>query len=333
MKINIFCYCILTVKSWTVQNWQKWTSSSITSWDKWSIGYTLQSDSCIISLAKATTNTTNTYNGAPISIVYATTGAIAVSNLMSASSLLSLWAMIGQLQIFFILILTRAYIPYDIQYWITGSKFALNLPENIPFSKIEFYQSERNNFNFDLSNNLLSFLGINSNSSIYNLSSSVIMLVLTIIFHVSLLLLFKISFRNEARNWIRWTNVFKWIMNKILHILTFGYYIRASLEMWQYILLSSINELYYINLSGSLRILSFSFAILIIVLFVLFLAFALYLSLSSYKIEENSLNKLSEYFDGIKSGTKYKISVPIQLIRRAAYVALVTVSWKVSQFF
>ena len=87
--------------------------------------------------------------------------------------------------------------------------------------------------------------------------------------------------------------------------------------------MSSINELYYINLSGSLRILSFSFAVLIIVLFVLFLTFALYLSLSSYKIEENSFNMLSEFFDGIKSGTKYKMSVPIQLIRRAAYVALV----------
>ena len=125
----------LSVKNCAVLNWQKCANDNSDVWDKWDISYNLLSGSCIISLSKEISKTYKNLSSTTNSVVYITVGTIAVSSIMNASSLLSLWSMIGQLQIFFLLFLTKAYIPQQIEYWITGSKFVLNFADNIPFIK------------------------------------------------------------------------------------------------------------------------------------------------------------------------------------------------------
>ena len=106
----------------------------------------------------------------------------------------------------------------------------------------------------------------------------------------------------------------------------FGYFIRNSLEMSQFLLISSFNEIYYFNISDSYRLFSFLFSILIILLFVLMVGLVLYLTLSSYKINKNEHNKLEEFFRGLKLDKKHKIYTTVLLTRRLIFVVLL-ITW------
>ena len=56
----------------------------------------------------------------------------AIASLMNTTSLASFWMTKNQLQAFFLLLLTRAFIPNDIQAVVQGSGFVLNCYEYIP---------------------------------------------------------------------------------------------------------------------------------------------------------------------------------------------------------
>ena len=105
------------------------------------------------------------------------------------------------------------------------------------------------------------------------------------------------------------------------NILTFGWYIRYLLEINQYMLISSVNEIYEFNFSQPLRIISFIFSIWVICLCISFIAVILYLSVS-YEITEGKHNKIEEIFSGVKMEKKYKVYVSVLLIRRALFVTL-----------
>ena len=77
---------------------------------------------------------------------------------------------LNQNQIFFLLLLTRAFVPQDVKSVITGSKFFSNPMSLIPFQKFEIYQSILNQFEFELQNTKLSSLEINYDSTIANTS-------------------------------------------------------------------------------------------------------------------------------------------------------------------
>ena len=101
---------------------KKNTSSTICS--IWNSGYILKSGEWIkpteTSMALQTTNQ---------AILASAAGVIVVMNLLSTSSFSSLWSMMNQVQLFFLLFLTRAYIPLDVKTVITGNAPALNLPQ------------------------------------------------------------------------------------------------------------------------------------------------------------------------------------------------------------
>ena len=103
--------------------------------------------------------------------------------------------------------------------------------------------------------------------------------------------------------------------------------------MIPYILISATNELYITNISNSPRIVSLIFAILVIIFFIFLLLFTFYLSVSSYKLDENKHNKLGEFFLGIKQQKRFKIYTTIFLFRRGFFVvyllALQTVKSKI----
>ena len=56
----------------------------------------------------------------------------------------------------------------------------------------------------------------------------------------------------------------KTVVNKVFDIMTFGLYVRLLLEINQFFLISGMNELYYGDVSGGLRIASFVFAIIVL---------------------------------------------------------------------
>ena len=101
-------------------------------------------------------------------------------------------SMINQVQFFFLLLLTRAYIPDDAKLVITGLKFALNPTFYFSFSTMPAYNSVIANFNFELSNNSLSNVGVNSDSSVYNTAPFFVSLLVVIACHFAVIVFAKL---------------------------------------------------------------------------------------------------------------------------------------------
>ena len=174
-----------------------------------------------------------------------------------------------------------------------------------------------------LSNSLFEPLGLKSDSTVYNSSSFFMFIPLFILMHIALIVLRKLFGLCKADGICSLLlNIIRWGIDKMIDIMTFGYYIRYVLQMNQFLLISSMYELYSMNFSHVLNIVSFSFALLIFTAWVLLPIFLLGLALSSYKLTEGSHNKIGELFTGIKMDKKFKIYVPFLVIRRTLFVIL-----------
>ena len=255
-----------------------------------------------------------------VAVVFITSLISNVINLLSGSSI---WSLINQVQLFFLLLLTRAYIPDDVKLVITGLKFALNPPSYFSFSSIPAYNSSLNNFNFELSNNSLSYVGVSSDSSVYNISPFIVTMLAMLAVHLVVLILNKL-FAKCRTNW-KWgwlIKFMKWVTGKLFNFLTFGYYIRAMLEMNQFLLICSVYEVYSFNDSQLFRVISLGFAILTNATWVLISTFVFYLSASLYTVDESKHNKLGEFFNGLKMQRRFKLHAFMLMLRRIMFVVL-----------
>ena len=107
-----------------------------------------------------------------------------ISRLLNVSSGSSIWLLINEAQLFFLLLLTRAYVPDDVKLVITGLKFVLNPSFYFSFNTMSAYNSVIDNFNFELSNNSLSYVGVSSDSSVYNTAPFFVSLLIVIVCHL-----------------------------------------------------------------------------------------------------------------------------------------------------
>ena len=308
----------LTVNKCKVQNWQMCSSSNVSIWNTWSSDYTLKSGSWIIA-----SDISQTLRTTIISTLGVSLWIVAIVSFMNPASTASLWSMISQAQLLLLLLLTRAFIPLDVQNVILGVKFSLNIASYFEFLKIEFIGSIIGEFDFKLSNQSLDLLGIKSDSSIYNISPTIILALLMIPIHLLIMLLFKLMPTEVPEG--RWKLIKKIsikFVKKIFIILTFGWYIRYIFQTTQYVLISWINEMYSFTPSDSKRIISILFSILVSWLCLYLIICVLLLSLSSYEVIKNKHNKVGEIFSGVKMEKKSKLYVSILLIRRAIFVIL-----------
>ena len=219
------------------------------------------------------------------------------------------------------LLLTRANIPLDVKAVISGLKLLYNPSDMIPFKNIGIYKSILGVFYFDLSNPTFEPLELKSDSSVYNSSSFFVSVALFLIYHCFLHILNCLLKKWETRsNWRWYTSTCLWVLNKVLLIMTYGYYIRFILQTNQFLLISSMYEIYTLDTSSTPKILSLIFAF-----FVLFACFSLvgivmYLSLSSYEVKEGQHNKIGEFYSGVRMKIKAKLYVTFLIIRRTLFV-------------
>ena len=317
----------LTVINWTPSNCQKCINTSGSVCEVWISGYDLASGTWIIQNTKAISKTAQALSVTTTSAVVATTGIVVVTSLVSTASIASLWMTINQLQLFFLLELTRAYLPKDVQAVIEGSDFALNIYEYFPIRKLSFSLFLLDKFKFELSDQQLNPLGIKYDSTIANtypiLNINILMIILCIF-----ICFFKLLFKKlKERNW--WSCIFKillWIVNKIFQMMIFSYFIRNILESSQFILISSIYEICKMNTTSFYRSISLSFSILAIVMYALVLIVLQYLTFSSYKLIEGKHNMLEEFFRGLKVDRKHKFYSTMHFLRRALFVLLL-ITW------
>ena len=114
-----------------------------------------------------------------------------------------------------------------------------------------------------------------------------------------------------------------WTVNTIFGMLTFSFYIRNVLEMSQFILISSTNEIFNFNIENLKRLISFIYAILVIGAYIFLFVLIQYLIFSSYRLNENQHNKLGEFFSGLKGDKKQRFYVTFLLLRRFAFILLI----------
>ena len=290
------------------QQAQKFIKLKVTSWSTW-----------VLQTAKTLSTTVQSLVATTVVISMAT-------NILNSASASSIWSLINQIQLFFLLLLTRSFIPDDIKYIISYLKIAINLPAYFSFSSLSIYNSIINNFDFELSNNSLNSVGVNSDSSVYNTSPFIITVLITIIVHFPVLILIKLIMNYKTDwFWSRIIKVIKWSTKKIFYLLTFSNYIRALLEMNQFLLITSVYEIYSFNSSEPLRIVSLTYAIMIFILWIFILIFAFYLSISSYTVDEDKHKKLGEIFSRLKMQRKFKLYWAILILRRSVFVILLLV--------
>ena len=167
----------LTVSNCQAENCQIWSSSSTFVWTDWNDGYSLRSGTWVKNTASASA-TSQGLRFTNVSIIGSSFVIVSLMTLLNLSSMASLWAMINQVQMFLLLLLTRAYIPLDLQNIITGAKFTLNIASYINFQSFEFFGSILGEFNFKLSDQSLDSLNIKSNSSLFNISPTIILVLM-----------------------------------------------------------------------------------------------------------------------------------------------------------
>ena len=167
------------------------------------------------------------------------------------------------MQIFFLLLFTRAYIPLDAKTIITGPKIALSFSEYVPVRSFPLFNSVTNRFNFTLNSQTIDLLGIVSDSSIFCIIPIIFTIFFTIWFHLLFYLLVKIfSIYNSVTRCNCLFSITKFWISKVFMIMTYGYYIRCALEINQFILIISVSEVYNFNTKDSIKLISFIFAVL-----------------------------------------------------------------------
>ena len=250
-----------------------------------------------------------------------------ITSMLNVSSGSGIWLLINEVQLFFLLLLARAYIPDDVKLVITGFKFALNPSFYFPFNTMLAYKSVIDNFNFELSNYSLSYVGVSSDSSVYNTASFFVSLLVVIVCHLVVIVFMKLLSKCKT-DW-KWGWIVKImirITEKIYNLLSFSYYIRVALEINQFLLICSVYEIYSFNSSQPFRVVSFAFAIMILISWIFILTLAIYLSMSAYTVNEGKHNKLGEFFNGLKMHRKFKFYMCMLILRRTIFVVLL-VTW------
>ena len=223
--------------------------------------------------------------------------------------------------------LTRAYIPKDVQVWIEGSDFASNIYDYFSIYKLNINPSFIRKFEFDLTNKSFEPLGINYDSTFANTSSVLVYTFLMILISLFIYFIRKHTFRcreSQRCSWAAKTQY--WIVDKLYKMMVLGYFIRSGLEMSQFFLISSVNEIYQWDTSDFYRLLSFIFSISMILVYVLVVLLVLYLTFSKYRLNEREHNLLGEFFRGIQQNKRHKFYVTLLLLRRFLFVILL-ITW------
>ena len=334
----------ISISGCTTSNWLICQSTDVSTWTTCNSGYTLISGQWSINSSPQSTPSSSSINDNEnlkidsevsknfvITVFIVSSVILVVSNTLFSTSMSSIWVMINQVQLYFLLFLTRAFIPDQIKKVIIGMDFWLNPFPIIPPFDPQFYGELLNKIYFNVDNPELSNFKINSASTIYNAFSIISWLIFTAILHIIFYVLHRSSssWRTEGR-WAKLKRLLKYIFKKIFEILTFTIYIRYILELSQFFMVSSISEIYSFDTSGYLRIISVVFAIIVLAFFAIVIVSLFIFAFSSYKEIEGEHNKLSELISGLKLNRKERLYVAILMARRLIFIMILIFSSSLS---
>ena len=251
--------------------------------------------------------------------------------MLNSASSSSTWTLIHQIQSMFLIMLTYVYLPDDVKQVIIGFKFAFVFFDIIPIKRTNVSKMILDTFDSNQSNAVLNDIGIESGSSIVNLYSFLWSLIIIAMAQITFKFI-QILIRKYV-NHNKWRWIFKSIdilINKILKALTFAYYIRAFLELHQYILISTVSEVNVFNASSGASIASTCFAIWVLVVCWAVIGFALWQSTFTHK-DFGESKKFDELFQGIKKSRCARLYVIWLMFRRTIFIVFL-ISFPVDRY-
>ena len=316
----------LTVKKCTVSNCKLCSISDSSVCATCNPEFSLSLGSCKLSEAK-TSETAQLLSTINQVVIGATVFISVGSSLSNLSSIASLWSIISQLQILFLLFLTGAFIPKDIEGIITGLSICLNPFSFLQLKLIGDYGFASNYFDFGLENSNLERLGIKSDSTVVNMTSFLFSLVITWILHLWIFLT-QILLTKESKSncWSYVLLGIHKILQKLMILFTFTLYIRIILQTNQFILISWVSEIYQFNFYGTKRKISTIIAFLTFIVWITIVVFTFLLTWFKDvdRLSESSekWSKFANLFDGISPNKKSRLFVWLIQIRRAVFVIL-----------
>jgi hypothetical protein len=169
-------------------------------------------------------------------------------------------------------------------------------------------------FDFEMDSQPLRNIGIIYGSVIANLFLSFILLMTTIMFQMFIWAISKLL-PSESNNGCMQATIK--VVNAILKVMTFSFYIRFFLILQQYIALVSLAEFFDMNFGDWPHAISWFFAFGVAVFLVAFFGFAAWLWYKkATDSEKYSETKFDEFFRGLKKGKLFSSYILVLMLRR-----------------
>ena len=316
---NIKSYAInviIQVDSCQVINCEVWVSGNKSKCSKCKLGYKVYSvdSSWIISEPSASAEAATIASQTTISTGIA---ASAATSLVSLTSPQGVWVTINQFQLLFILLLSGAFFPEDIVYYLTGMDFASFSFNFIPIKKGPVANWITNLLSFDLDNDYLSAIGLNSGSAIINNLSLISFILVILSFHM----IYKVTFFIILKKFILKHSWLIKIKNFLYKFFTLKVYLRTLIESNQFLLIWWIYEINLMGRSTVSRNFSLTFAFLIYFLCIKFSIIIWFVTAKAMKSTQSKLlDYFEEVFDGMRNSKLAKWQTIINIFRTSFLV-------------
>jgi hypothetical protein len=199
-------------------------------------------------------------------------------------------------------------------YWMNPSNVISNKNLGVNRRNLNSGDNSFAYFDFEMDSQPLRNIGIVYGSVIANLFLPFVFLVIVILLN---LLIWTVSKNLPAESNNRCMQVAIKVVNVILKVMTFSFYIRFFLIFSQYIILVSFAEFVDMNFDDGPHAISWFFAFGIVVSLVAFFLFAVWLwHKKATNSEKYSETKFDEFFRGFKKGKLYSSYILVLMIRR-----------------
>ena len=246
------------------------------------------------------------------------------ASLINKSAPVGIWLIINQIQLISLLVLTGAYMTPAAKEILIGSEYTsftfsfipvLDIPViNIPLKELHFDQEDVN----------LKKMGLKSGSSLTSNAVFLIIMVILVLLHLLTLLIPRLNqnqnestMRRTLRQFRTWIDTF----------MGFTVYVRLYIEVYQYMLLSSISELNTEKTNTTENLISYVLAVLFLLICLLGALFVYFITKANMQnrilAKDRFISRFQETFAGLKATKEAKIYIFISMfLRKLFYISV-----------
>ena len=237
--------------------------------------------------------------------------------ILTVSSPQGAFSMMNQQQLLLLLPLIGTDFPDKILQFIKGMDFALMNFQFLSPNSITQQDSWTSGISKKQEHEYLFSLGLESTSTLINQSGTIVLIVLVALAHVAL---FCVHLLFKTLNWSNWVSkLTAWLFK----IMTFGFYIRFTLEIYMFLFLSISKELHDFDISYKNSFVSIGITILIAIALSLFVLKILIMWVRSYDDPTSyDTSFFYELFNGLKQAFWPRFFVILFLLKRTLMISI-----------